>query len=203
MAADRYPRHRPECEGRVAHAGQDQVMIALKDVALEQQQGRWTGKLDVYVVQRDEDTGRASSSGDGVQLALKESSYESAMKTGFAYERSLNAGPKTKSLRVIVYDENSGRFGSVTLPAISAATVGSWITVQRRVAGSPSAGQRFSTDPASHCATDSGSVPSSAILWGYLPHSSSCHLRRNRAGECAVPVEWSVRLSTIVASRRA
>ena len=97
--------------------GKLQVMIALKDVALEQQQGRWTGKLDVYVVQRDEDMGRASSSGDRVQLALKESSYESAMKTGFAYERSLNVGPKTKSLRVIVYDENSGRFGSVTLPA--------------------------------------------------------------------------------------
>jgi len=97
--------------------GKLQVMIALKDVSLEQQQGRWTGKLDVYVVQRDEDTGRASSSGDGVLLALKESSYVSAMKTGFAYERSLNVGPKTKSLRVIVYDENSGRFGSVTLPA--------------------------------------------------------------------------------------
>jgi len=102
----------------VSHSpGKLQVMIALKDVSLEQQQGRWTGKLDVFVVQRDEDSGRASSSGDGLQLALKDSSYESAMKTGFAYERSLNAGPKTKSLRVIVYDENSGRFGSVTLPA--------------------------------------------------------------------------------------
>ena len=102
----------------VSHTpGKLQVMIALKDVVLEQKQGRWTGKLDIYVVQRDEDSGRASSSGDGVQLALKESSYESAMKTGFAYDRSLNAGPKTKSLRVIVYDENSGRFGSVTLPA--------------------------------------------------------------------------------------
>ena len=102
----------------VSHTpGKLQVVIALKDVVLEQKQGRWTGKLDIYVVQRDEDSGRASSSGDGVQLALKESSYESAMKTGFAYDRSLNAGPKTKSLRVIVYDENSGRFGSVTLPA--------------------------------------------------------------------------------------
>ncbi len=102
----------------VSHApGKLQVMIALKDVALEQQQGRWTDKLDVYIVQRDEDSGRASSSGQGIQLALKDSSYQEAMKTGFAYERSLNVGPKTKSLRVIVYDENSGRFGSVTLPA--------------------------------------------------------------------------------------
>jgi VWFA-related protein len=102
----------------VSHSpGKLQVTIALKDVALEQQKGRWTGKLDVYVVQRDEDSGRASSSGDAVQLALKDSSYEVAMKTGFAYERSLNAGPKTKSLRVIVYDENSGRLGSITLPA--------------------------------------------------------------------------------------
>ena len=79
----------------VSHSpGKLQVMIALKDVALEQQQGRWTGKLDVYIVQRDEDSGRASSSGDGVQLALKDSSYQAAMKTGFAYERSLNAGPE-------------------------------------------------------------------------------------------------------------
>jgi VWFA-related protein len=102
----------------VSHTpGKLQLMIALKDVTLERQQGRWTGKLDVYVVQRDEDSGRASSSGDGIQLALKDSSYESAMKTGFAYERSLRAGPKTRSLRVIVYDENSGRLGSVTLPA--------------------------------------------------------------------------------------
>lgn len=30
---------------------------------------------------------------------------------------ALSAGPKSKSLRVIVYDENSGRLGSVTLPA--------------------------------------------------------------------------------------
>jgi VWFA-related protein len=94
-----------------------QVMIALKDVALEQQQGRWTGKLDVYFIQRDEDTGHASSSGDGVQLALKDSSYQMAMKTGFAYQRSLNPSTKARSLRVIVYDENSGRLGSVTLPA--------------------------------------------------------------------------------------
>ena len=38
------------------------------------------------------------------------------MKTGFAYDRSLNAGPKTKSLRVIVYDENSGRLGPSRSP---------------------------------------------------------------------------------------
>jgi VWFA-related protein len=99
--------------------GKLQVMIALKNVSLEQQQGRWTGKLDVYFVQRDEDTGRASSSGDGVQLALKDSSYEQAMKSGFAYQRSINPSPKAKSLRVIVYDEGSGRMGSVTLPASS------------------------------------------------------------------------------------
>ena len=83
---------------------------------METQGDRRTGKVDVYLVQREEYGGRANSSGEAVKFDLKPETYASMVTDGFAYQRSFNAMPKVGSIRLIVFDENSGRTGSVTLP---------------------------------------------------------------------------------------
>lgn len=94
-----------------------QLKIAVKDLTLEQQGERWTGNVDVFLVQREEYGGHAESSGESIKLNLKQSTYDGMLTTGFAYQRALNMKPKMSSLRLIVFDENSGRIASVTLPA--------------------------------------------------------------------------------------
>ena len=103
----------------VAHSpvAKVQLKIAVKDLTLEQQGERWTGNVDVFLVQREEYGGHAESSGESIKLNLKQSTYDGMLTTGFAYQRALNIKPKMSSLRLIVFDENSGRIASVTLPA--------------------------------------------------------------------------------------
>jgi len=103
----------------VAHApvAKVQLKIAVKDLSLEQQGERWTGNVDVFLVQREEYGGHAESSGESIRLNLKQVTYDGMLTTGFAYQRALNMKPKMSSLRLIVFDENSGRIASVTLPA--------------------------------------------------------------------------------------
>ncbi len=83
---------------------------------METQGDRRTGKVDVYLVQREEYGGRANTSGEAVKFDLKPETYASMVADGFAYQRSFNPMPKVGSIRLIVFDENSGRSGSVTLP---------------------------------------------------------------------------------------
>jgi VWFA-related protein len=100
-----------------APAAKIQLKIAVKDLSLEQQGERWTGNVDVFLVQREEYGGHAELSGESIKLNLKQSTYDDMLNTGFAYQRALNMKPKMSSLRLIVFDENSGRIASVTLPA--------------------------------------------------------------------------------------
>jgi VWFA-related protein len=94
-----------------------QIMIALKDLTMDERGDRWTGKVDVFMVQREEYGGQATSSGEAIRLELKRSTYWEMKSNGFAYQRSLTLQPKIGSVRAIVYDEGSGRIGSVTIPA--------------------------------------------------------------------------------------
>ncbi len=100
-----------------APAAKIQVKISMKDLAMDQRGERWTNAVDVFLVQRSDAGGNAKISGETIHLALQPSTYERMLSTGFAYERALNPDPKLGSLRFIVVDENSGRVGSVTLPA--------------------------------------------------------------------------------------
>jgi VWFA-related protein len=94
-----------------------QLKIDLKDVTMDTQEDRRTGTIDVYLIQREEYGGRANSSGESVKFDLKPATYASMLADGFAYQRSFNLMPKVGSIRLIVFDENSGRTGSVTIPA--------------------------------------------------------------------------------------
>jgi VWFA-related protein len=94
-----------------------QLKIAMQDLAMDQKGANWTNTVDVFLVQREDYGGRARISGETIHFALKHSTFEHMLSQGFAYERTLTPDPKLGSLRLIVIDENSGRVGSITLPA--------------------------------------------------------------------------------------
>jgi VWFA-related protein len=86
------------------------------DLDLAQQADRWTDKLDVFLVVRDDSGLHAKVAGRRLALALKPATYQQAMKEGLPVEESLPKTPPGALVRLIVIDENSRRMGSVTLP---------------------------------------------------------------------------------------
>jgi len=52
-----------------------------------------------------------------MRLALNRNSYDSGFPAGIPYQRAIEVKSRLGSVRVIVVDGNSGKLGSVTLPA--------------------------------------------------------------------------------------
>lgn len=91
--------------------------IAATDIGLTQQDDRWIGKLDVFLVKRDETGLRAMVKEQSLALDLRQASYERVMREGIPFEQYIDKKELSESLRIMVVDENSGRIGSITLPA--------------------------------------------------------------------------------------
>ncbi|MGB7546153.1 MAG: VWA domain-containing protein [Terracidiphilus sp.] len=97
--------------------GNVKINIAAGDLGLQQQAGRWMDKLDIFFIQRDDAGLRARVEGQTLGLRLKSATYQSLMPGGIPFEQFVQIQPGMASLRVLVVDENSGRMGSVTMPA--------------------------------------------------------------------------------------
>jgi hypothetical protein len=95
------------------------LQIAADDLALEQQNGRWVDKLDLFFAQRDNQGRSAHLTGQAIALALTPATYQKIKTEGLPFNQTLNSAPDMGSIRILVVDENSGRIGSVTLPASS------------------------------------------------------------------------------------
>jgi VWFA-related protein len=93
------------------------INIATKDLALKLQDGRWVDKLDIFVVEREDDGLHARIAGQTLGLALKPPTYQSLQGEGIPFEQHIERKQDMGSLRIVVVDENSGRMGSVTVPA--------------------------------------------------------------------------------------
>jgi hypothetical protein len=93
------------------------IEIAGGDLGLQERAGRWTDKLDIFFIQRDDAGLRAQVEGQTLGLSLKSSTYQNLLSSGVPYERFVQMKPGTASLRILVVDENTGRMGSVTIPA--------------------------------------------------------------------------------------
>ena len=93
------------------------VTVAGSDLALKQQNATWSGKLDIFLVQRDQEALSAKVSGLTVGLHLKPVTYERAMKQGLTFDQRIESKQLEGSLRVVVVDVTSGRIGSVTVPS--------------------------------------------------------------------------------------
>jgi hypothetical protein len=77
----------------------------------------WTDKLDVYVVQREVSGTKAHVTGQTMGLRLKPATYQQYLREGIPFNQAVEAAPGVGSVRIVVVDENSGRMGSVTIPA--------------------------------------------------------------------------------------
>ncbi len=93
------------------------IDILAGDLGLQQQAGRWMDKLDIFFIQRDDAGLHAQVEGQTLGLRLRSSTYQNLMAAGVPFERFVQMRPGMASLRILVVDENSGRMGSVTLPA--------------------------------------------------------------------------------------
>ncbi|MFZ1015444.1 MAG: VWA domain-containing protein [Terracidiphilus sp.] len=99
------------------------IKIAASDLGLRQQGGRWIDKLDIFFIRRDDAGLHARLLGQTLSLRLESATYEKLMPTGVPFERFVETKPAMASLRVLVVDENSGRMGSVTIPASAIGAV--------------------------------------------------------------------------------
>ncbi|WP_162601689.1 VWA domain-containing protein [Occallatibacter savannae] len=93
------------------------VTVAGSDLALKQQNAVWAGKLDIFLVQRDQESLRAKVSGLTVGLHLKPNTYQRAMTQGLTFDQRIESKQMEGSLRVVVVDVTSGRIGSITVPS--------------------------------------------------------------------------------------
>jgi len=100
------------------------LKIAASDLALKQQDDRWTGRLDIFLVQREDDSTHTRVSGQKIGLRLLPATYQEALKSGMPFDQQVEREQKTGSIRVVVIDEDSGRIGTVTVPAT--AMQGKW-----------------------------------------------------------------------------
>lgn len=108
--------------GTESNSATMRVTVAATDLALAQQSDRWMDKLDVFLVARDDASVHAQVSGSMLVLRLKPETYQKAMKDGLKFEEPLPGLAKSGALRVIVVDENTGRMGTVTMPASAVQT---------------------------------------------------------------------------------
>ncbi|MGA2166732.1 MAG: VWA domain-containing protein [Terracidiphilus sp.] len=91
--------------------------IATSDLALKQQAERWVDKLDIFLIQRDDEGLQARVTGQTLSLTLKPATYAKLLQEGIPFDQYVEKQPETGSLRIVVVDENSGRMGSVTVPS--------------------------------------------------------------------------------------
>lgn len=93
------------------------LAIATRDLGLEQRADRWMDKLDIFFVLRDDAGIHAKVAGQTLGLRLKSQTYERLMSSTMPFERFVPLKAAAGSLRIVVVDENTGRMGSVTIPA--------------------------------------------------------------------------------------
>lgn len=91
--------------------------IDANDLSLVHQGDLWSGKLDIFLVQRDEAGTHAELKEQTLSLNLKSSTYAKALRSGIVFDQYVDRKKGAGSLRIIVVEENSGRIGSITLPA--------------------------------------------------------------------------------------
>lgn len=96
--------------------GAVKVNVAATDLALAQQGQRWAGRLDIFLVLRDDSSLHATVKGKAIQLELKPETYQQVLKEGFEFEEPLPVNPEGHAVRILVVDENSRRMGSITIP---------------------------------------------------------------------------------------
>jgi len=98
------------------------LTIDATDVEMAQAGDRWTDKLDIFLVERDDAALHAKYTSHSLGLRLLPATYQQALREGIPIEQPIPDKPPAGSYRIVVIDENSGRMGSVTIPASAIAS---------------------------------------------------------------------------------
>jgi VWFA-related protein len=93
------------------------LSVATSDIDLTQSGDFRDGKLDIFLVRRDDTGLHAQVAGQTLGLRLKPATYDRLLRDGVPFEEFVEKDQSVGSLRIVVVDENSRRMGSVTLPA--------------------------------------------------------------------------------------
>jgi VWFA-related protein len=93
------------------------VQVDPTGLTLELKDGRYVGKVDVIMAQKD-DRGNPVGQGaaDTLSLNLKPETYAKVMKDGLVYQKTFPKESSASNLRLVVRDTGTGAIGSVTVP---------------------------------------------------------------------------------------
>jgi hypothetical protein len=91
-------------------------------LGLAQEDDRWTDQLGVFLALRDDAGLHSIVNGQSLRFRLKPGTYQRLLKDGIPIDQPIDANVKFESARILVVDENSGRMGSVTIPAAALRT---------------------------------------------------------------------------------
>jgi hypothetical protein len=91
------------------------MLVDAHNVALEQKDDRWTGRLDFLFLQQASADKAPTVAVQGIALNLKKETYEQALKTGFFVAKDLELGDSAYQIKVAVWDFGSGNVGTVNV----------------------------------------------------------------------------------------
>ena len=92
------------------------VVIDAAGLKLLQKEDRWTGKIDVSMVQKDEEGTLYGREDQNIVPNVLRKTYEDMLNHGLTYNHEFSRNPDATHLRVVVHDQGSGELGSVTIP---------------------------------------------------------------------------------------
>jgi len=98
--------------------GEMEITLAIDStqVALQNQDQHWVGRLDVLFIQKDNQGNQYNGLDDTINLRLGTESYGKFVKNGFVYTKLVTRAGMAKTIRIVVRDSASGAIGSVTVP---------------------------------------------------------------------------------------
>lgn len=100
-----------------ADRGTLKLNISATDLALAQDGNLWTDKVGIFLVRRDDTGLHAQVTGRTMSLKLKPETYQKLLREGIPFEQIVEQNKATGAVRIVVVDENSGRMGTITIPA--------------------------------------------------------------------------------------
>jgi VWFA-related protein len=99
-----------------SHSLRFSITIEVRDLAIENKSGKWTGAVELFVVQRAEDRELANTD-DVAGISATEERMRNLRENGFQVAKSVTPEAGVHEFRVIVLDRSTGRVGSVRMPA--------------------------------------------------------------------------------------
>jgi VWFA-related protein len=92
------------------------VQVNSSGLNLEAKDGRYTGKVDFFMVQKD-DRGNQVGGGvtDTVELNLKPETYAKVVQQGLVYRKTFSKETNASIVRLVVRDQTTGAIGSLTV----------------------------------------------------------------------------------------